>query len=410
MVDGTALAPVRQQSMRRHNLALVMRYVAEHGPVSRAQIATASGLTKATVSALIDELIKSGLTAELGAQLRAHTGRPSRPLALNPDGPVGIGLEINVDYVAIAVQNLAGEIRMQKVCRGDSRGSDPDVVLGRATSLTQEAFAAADEHGWDVLGLAVAVPGLTDPERGLLRRAPNLGWSDVPVVDTLRRLLGRPDLQIHVDNEANLAALGELWFGGGREWGDFVHVSGEIGVGAGLVVGGQLFRGAHGFAGELGHVAVQPRGPRCACGARGCLEQVSGQEAILRAAGLSTAAATAIGQPEGSIAELVARAQRGEANAGRAIREAGKYLGIAVSSLVNVVDPATVVLGGLYATLAPWLREPVERQLRERAIANPWSKVTVEVSRLAGEAAVRGAAGVVVQRVIANPGLRPPTY
>jgi predicted NBD/HSP70 family sugar kinase len=249
----------------------------------------------------------------------------------------------------------------------------------------------------------VAVPGPVETDSGLLRLAPNLGWVDVPVAGILADRLAGHDLAVVVDNEANLAALGELWFGGHHDLADFIHVSGEIGVGGGVVLSEELFRGVRGFAGEIGHVVVQPDGPRCRCGARGCLEQVAGQEAILRAAGLTGAVGTSIGQPGGSVAELLARARAGDPATLRAVESAGRALGIGLSATVNVVDPSTVVLGGLYAALEPWLRGPLLEELSERAITHRWSPVQLLASRLGPDAAVRGAAGVVVKRVLSEP-------
>jgi predicted NBD/HSP70 family sugar kinase len=269
--------------------------------------------------------------------------------------------------------------------------------------MTNNAIASAQAAGLTVAGLAVAVPGPVQTDRGLLRLAPNLGWVEVPVAEILAARLAAPGLPVLVDNEANLAALGELWFGGHDDLDDFVHVSGEIGVGAGIVIDGELFRGVRGFAGEVGHVTVQPDGPRCRCGARGCLEQLAGQEAILRAAGVAGAVGTSLGQPGGSVAELLARARAGEPGTLRAVAAAGRALGLALSATVNLVDPGTVVLGGLYAALEPWLREPLLAELSERAITQRWSPARVLASRLGPNAAVRGATGAVVKRVLADP-------
>src|SRR4029453_5780923 len=161
----------------------------------------------------------------------------------------------------------------------DNRDQSPAKVLGRALRMTNNAIASAQAAGLTVAGLAVAVPGPVETDRGRLRLAPNLGWADVPVAEILAGRLAPPGPPVLGDNEAHLAALGELWFGGHDGLDDFVHVSGEIGVGAGIVIGGELFRGVRGFAGEVGHVTVEPDGPRCRCGARGCLEQLAGQEA-----------------------------------------------------------------------------------------------------------------------------------
>ena len=399
----TGRSPARQDALRPHNLALVLQHIAGGDPVSRARIAAATGLTKTTVSSLVDDLVSARLVVELGPEARGEIGRPGSALALDPSGYAGIGLEINVDYIAVCLANLVGEVRYLRTRARDNRSQSPAKVLGRAVRMIGTALARAEAARLTVAGLAVAVPGPVETDSGLLRLAPNLGWVDVPVAGILADRLAGHDLAVVVDNEANLAALGELWFGGHHDLADFIHVSGEIGVGGGVVLSEELFRGVRGFAGEIGHVVVQPDGPRCRCGARGCLEQVAGQEAILRAAGLTGAVGTSIGQPGGSVAELLAGARAGDPATLRAVESAGRALGIGLSATVNVVDPSTVVLGGLYAALEPWLRGPLLEELSERAITHRWSPVQLLASRLGPDAAVRGAAGVVVKRVLSEP-------
>jgi len=399
----TGRSPARQDALREHNLALVLQHIAAGDPVTRARIAAATGLTKTTVSSLVDDLVRARLVVELGPEARGEIGRPGSALTLDPSGYAGIGLEINVDYIAVCLADLTGEVRYLRTRPRDNRAQSPAKVLGRAVRMIRTAVARAEAARLTVAGLAVAVPGPVETDQGLLRLAPNLGWVDVPVAAILADRLAGLDLAVVVDNEANLAALGELWFGGHHDLADFIHVSGEIGVGGGVVLSEELFRGVRGFAGEIGHVVVQPDGPRCRCGARGCLEQVAGQEAILRAAGLTGAVGTSIGQPGGSVAELLARARAGDPGTLRAVEAAGRALGIGLSATVNVVDPSTVVLGGLYAALEPWLRGPLLEELSERAITHRWSPVRLLASRLGPDAAVRGAAGVVVKRVLSEP-------
>jgi predicted NBD/HSP70 family sugar kinase len=399
----TGRSPARQDALRQHNLALVLQHIAAGEPVSRARIAAATSLTKTTVSSLVDDLVSARLVTELGPEARGEIGRPGSPLALNRAGFVGIGLEINVDYIAVCVANLVGEVRYLRTRARDNRGQSPAKVLSRAARMTRTAIESAEADRLTVAGLAVAVPGPVETDRGLLRLAPNLGWEDVPVAAILADRFAARHLPVVADNEANLAALGELWFGGHDGLADFIHVSGEIGVGGGIVVGGELFRGVGGFGGEIGHVPVRPDGPPCRCGARGCLEQVAGQEAILRSAGLTGAVGTTLGQPGGSVAELLARARAGDRRTLAAVEGAGQALGMGLSATVNIVDPGTVVLGGLYAALAPWLRRPLLEELATRAITHRWSPVQVLASRLGPDAAVRGAAGAVVKRVLSEP-------
>src|SRR6266511_4097236 len=220
---------------------------------------------------------------------------------------------------------------------------------------------------------------------------PNLGWRDVDAAAALSRSPAVADLPLTVDNEANLAALGELHASPPGS-GNFLYVSGEIGIGAGIVLDGALYRGARGWSGELGHVAVRPDGPRCRCGAQGCLEQYAGQETILRAARLV----------DGTVQSLAERAATGDSAALAALASAADALGVAVAGVVNLLDVDTVLLGGVYAPLAPWLVPGITAEIDRRVLTAAWSPVTVCAATLAGDAAVVGAA-VVVRPVRDNP-------
>ncbi|WP_329091491.1 ROK family transcriptional regulator [Actinomadura citrea] len=396
----SANAPVRHATMRERNLAVVLEHVARHQPVTRARLAELTGFTKTTVSNLVSLLEGAGLVRDGAPVHEGERGRPGVGVSVHGDGAAGLGLEVNVDYLAACVLDLAKQVRYRHVVSSDNRGREPGAVLAALSALAGEAVAAVAGQGLTVAGAAVALPGLLDRENGVVRHAPNLGWTDVPVT-------GAPGLATALpaeyDNEANLAALGELWFGDGARFGDFVHVSGEIGIGAGIVVDGRVFRGAHGFAGELGHLVADPSGPACSCGGRGCLEQIAGQEAMLRAAGLPVTRPAA--GPEGSVSRLVERLGAGDAAALDAVARAGRALGGALASAVNLIDPDTIVLGGVFSPLAAWIRPPLEGVLAEGPGSLRRGVPPVEVSGLAEGAAVLGAAGLVVDRVIADPAL-----
>lgn len=392
----------RPVGVRRHNLGLVLSHLAVKGPSSRAQIATAVGLTKAGVSSLAADLISRGLVVEPGRMTAGEAGRPGSVLVVDGAGCAGLGLEVNVDYLAACVVDLARQTRFHRIDATVDRRS-PKRALTRLAHVARQAWDAATAQGLTVGGVGVALPGLVDPGAGVLLHAPNLGWQDVPVAGMLGDALGVDPGRVELDNEANLAASAELWFGDGAAWGDYLHVSGEIGVGAGVVHDGRLARGSHGFAGEIGHLSIDPRGPACGCGGRGCVERYCGQEAILRAAGLDARPTTSTGRPDGSLARLLAALEAGRARPARAVSRAGDALGRGVAGAVNVLDVDTVVLGGIYSRLAPWLVEPFTESLRRNTMASRWARTRVEVSRLGPDAAVRGAAGLTVHRVLADP-------
>ena len=380
-----------------------MRHVSAAGSSTRAQLAVATGLTKATVSSLVGELLDGGLLTELGVQANGQSGRPGSALTINRRVHCGIGLEINVDYVAACVTDLDHHVRYHRVESADTQREITN-SLEQLDRVAHTALRAAAESGLTPHGIAVALPGIVDPTAGRLLQAPNLGWLDVPIADMLATSLGLAPNDVWLDNEANLGALGELWFGGGVAWGDFVYVSGEIGIGAGIVSSGQTYRGAHGFAGEIGHISIDPSGEPCSCGGRGCIERFCGQEAVLRAAGLPTRPATSTGKPDGPISDLLNALQSADPHALYAVRRAGEALGVGLAGVVNIIDPDTVVLGGIFTPLAPWLTEPFTTTLLRQVVARRWSTPQVEASTLGPDAAVRGAAGLVTQQVLGDPG------
>lgn len=396
---GAAVTAVRQASLREHNLALALRHIAAADrPPSRADLAARTGLTRATVSALVDDLLTGRLLTEVAPTPRSGAGRPAVGLRLAGHGPAGLGLEINVDYLAAVLVDLAGTVRHRTVRRVDLRPVPPAEALALVGELISEAGAAADQQDLTLAGTALAVPGLVT-STGVVRLAPNLGWRDVDIPAALG---GHPVLGGHglgVDNEANLAALGELR-AGPPDSANFIYISGEVGIGAGIVLHGTLFRGARGWSGELGHIPVHPEGRPCRCGGRGCLEQYAGQEAILASAGLTDGIAPVAGA---AVARLVEAAGQDDPAAGRALIEAATALGVAVAGVINLLDVDTVVLGGVYAPLARWLAPTVQAEIRRRVLTAAWSPVTVRPAVLGGDAAALGAAGSVVRRVLEQP-------
>jgi predicted NBD/HSP70 family sugar kinase len=388
-------APANQRSVRRHNLGVVLRHVADHGPRSRAAIAQETGLNKTTVSSLVGELIEFGLVRETEIELTGTVGRPALPVELSGRRVVGLGLELGVDFLAVRAADLTGDERHRALVTADNRGRPVDDVLDDLGRLANEALAAVRGQDLLTVGAVIGVPGLVD-STGRLLVAPNLGWTGVSVSQLLAERLDGPPVPIQAENEANLGGLAELWEGAGREFRDFIHISGELGIGAGIIVDGELFRGAHGFGGELGHMTVEPQGDLCACGNRGCLETRVALGALLRAAGL---------EPGARVTELADRAKAGDERVLETLAEAGHWLGVGVASAANLLNPRGVVVGGYFATLAPWLQPGLEEELAARVLAAEWDPLRVVRSALGAEAAVRGASALALRRVYADPGL-----
>jgi predicted NBD/HSP70 family sugar kinase len=387
--------------VRRHNLSLVLRAVHDEGEITRAQVAARVGLTRAAVSSLVEQLLEGGFLAESGKTFSGQAGRPGTVLKVARTGAAGLGIEINIDYVTVCVVDLGGTDRVRLTEHLDNRGTPPADVFHRVARIAVRALESAAEQQLRVVGVQLGLPGLVSG--GTVRQAPNLGWNRVAVEGLFAQALaalrpGRPALPVGADNEANLAALAELWCGGPGAARSFLYLTGEVGVGGALVLEGQLLRGAHGFAGEIGHVVAHADGPLCRCGAHGCLEQYAGQLALLRNAGIDENA----GVP--GVAELERRAAAGDATALGALRTAGEKLGLVLSGAVNLLDPEAVVLGGIYRGLARWLVPAVEAQLAERVVSGLWpvGSARLRPSSLSGDAA-RGAAALVVRGVLADP-------
>jgi predicted NBD/HSP70 family sugar kinase len=266
--------------------------------------------------------------------------------------------------------------------------------------MAEEAVSVVAAENLVTAGAAVALPGLVEAQTGTLLRAPNLGWSEIPVAAEMAERL--PGLPMRADNEANLAALAEHWQGVAQDVENFICVFGEVGVGGGIFVDGELFRGAHGYGGEFGHLTVDPEGLPCKCGSTGCLETFVGQEAIAERAGIAVGAGR---RARNLTQELVRRAESNDPAVLRSLSEAGRYLGIGLASAVNLFDVDVVVLGGCFGPLAPWLADDVSAVLGELVLSSAWSGCEVRASEFGEGAAVRGAAALTLTSVLAEPWL-----
>ena len=357
--------------VRRHHLSVVLEHLVRHGPRSRAALAEETGLTKATVSTLVADLLDRGLVVELAVQRAGRVGRPPTDVAAAGHRVGALGLQIDVDGVAATVVDLAGEVRVLHRDPARTRDVATSRVVDRLRRVTSAAMSDAEALGVDVIGAALALPGLVDRRTGTLFVAPNLHWFDADLTSIVVRL-GLPEhLPLAVDNEANLGALAELRLGAGRSLTSFVYVSVGVGVGAGIVVDGQVLRGAHGFAGELGHVVVDPDGKPCACGARGCLETIVGDD---------------VAATPGDVADALAAALR---------------------TVVHLVDPQAVVLGGTLAAAGlPFAGEVADR-LSASTLGARWYPCDVRPSSFGADAALVGAATSALDALLADPTIVP---
>ncbi len=388
-----------QRAVRTSNLSLVARCVAECTAVSRAQLAKLTGLNKTTVSSLVAELIERGVVAESGLADLRRVGRPAQMLELDDGSIAALGLEIDVDYLAVCVCDLRGAVRYRSSIGHDNRESPLARVFETLAELVAGALAECDLLGLTPIGAGVSLPGTVEAETGTLIHAPNLGWNEMPVAEILRDALGDPPFPIRVGNDANLAALGELESGALRGVGHALLIYGNIGIGGALIVDGAIFPGSDGFAGEIGHMPLRPfDGDRCRCGGRGCLETIAGQEAIARRVGIQgTRSGTA--SPPALVAE---RARTGDPEVLSALDEVAEMLGICVAAAVGLINPRRVVLAGTLGMLSTWLLPGARAAMEQRTTVAP-TAVEIVGSELADEAAIRGGAALVLHSVLNDP-------
>lgn len=403
---GSAGLPADQATVRRSNLALVLRHVSTYGPCSRSAVAVATGLNKTTVTSLVSELQARGLVKEAGPQYAGSVGRPSVALALDGSRVGALGVEVNVDYIAAIATDLAGRVLIDRRIGFDAMGSGPERSLDELVRVIERTVADLDRLGIALAGITVAVPGLIDTTTGTVVVAPNLGWHGVAVAERLSHADIHGDIPVTVDNDANLAALAEYTSGVAAGASDLVYLTGEVGVGGGVISGGRLLGGADGFAGEVGHVMVDPSGERCRCGRVGCWETKVGLAALVRMATPDRAYGMdphVVRDPEERLAEIEQRRAEGDPRVDAAAAEVGRWLGIGAAMLVNLFNPRVIVLGGYFARLADQIIPAAQQELARVGMSCAAERCRFAASDLGFGAASRGAAGVVVERALSDP-------
>ncbi|MBG6097548.1 ROK family transcriptional regulator [Nocardioides sp. WG-D5] len=393
-------------AVRTARMGLLLRSLRDRGPRTRGRLAEETGLTRSVANGLVDELAELGLVCREDGDRRG-AGRPGVQVRLVGRSVCGIGAEINVDHLAVVALDLAGTV-IAEARRGiDGRNLPPEGVLAELAGLIADALAEARTAGATVAGITVGVAGLVDATTERVTLAPNLGWRDIDVVEDVRRRLAatpaEPVPPVRVANEANLAATAELDLTD-DDRADMVVLYGEVGLGGAVVSGGRVAPGRHGWAGEIGHLPVDPRGRLCGCGRTGCWETVVGLRALLEAA---TDPDDPIRDPaltlEERLATLVERARLADGRTLAALDEVGTWLGTGAAVLVNTLNPGTVVLSGYYAVLGEWLRPAVEARLAADVLAPRAGGTRVAISVFGPTAAVRGGALVSLETVLSDP-------
>ena len=359
-----------------------------------------TGLTRSAIRGLIGEFVLADLVTERRAPSLGGPGRPSPLVRPNPENAIVLAFDIAVDSLGVALVGLGGEVldlaRAQRSREQSSLAGTVDQLAGMANAML------ASSRGDIPIGIGVAVAGIVRRSDGFVAMAPNLGWREVPLSAPLAKALDLPS-PISVANEADLGALAELRRGAAIGADSVLYLSGEVGVGGGLIVDGRLLTGVAGFGGEVGHMPINPDGIACQCGSVGCWETEVGEEALLRLAGH---------RPDGGWSEVdavIAEARSGAPIALGAFDDVGRWLGVGLAGLVNIFNPRLVVMGGLFGRIHPLVERSLEAELDRRALPGSRALVRVVPARLGVDAPLLGAAELAFEPFLADPAawLRP---
>lgn len=391
-----------RDALRRHNLSAVLRAVHLHGARSRSSLTTSTGLNRSTIAALVGELVDYGLVVEGEPESTGGAGRPSPMVAPCDDHVVVIGVDVASTWIRMGVAGVGGQLVAHHHHDVDNDGRSYGATLAHITTLLGEVREAL-RPTQQVVAVGVAAPGIVRSSDGFVHLAPNVGWRDVAFGADLAAALDHA-IPVHVANEAHLGAMAEHTRGAGVGVADMVYLSGEIGVGGGVIIDGQLQLGADGYSGEVGHIPVTTgtEATPCRCGGIGCLEAEVGELALLRLAGRADQRPLSR-----TVATVLAAAAAGEGADLQALIEIGHRLGRGIAGLVNLLNPRRIVLGGYFSDAFPLLEAPVGAELAGRALSPNRSSLGVVPAALGDRSALIGALEVALAPLLDDPASSP---
>lgn len=399
------LRRINQEDLRNHNLSVTLdTLLRAQKPMSRADLAKETGLTKATLSLLASMLIESGVVQEGEPVVSTTYGRPSTPLEIHGGSIAGIGLQINTDGYGCLALDLNGDTLGQEWVSEDMTGTDPYEIFAKLDAMTFPLESRLKRRGCKVVGAGLALPGIVTDDMWLLV-ARNLGWENVNLTrfNVVRRL------DVVAGNEAKMAAIAQIpgyaterasFLNVVDRTDSFIYLSTDIGIGGAVVRDGEVVMGSHGFAGEIGHLSVAMDGPLCSCGRHGCLEAFAGRRALVEAAGIAEDGDATSSE---AIDMFLQRWRAGDSDVAKVVGQAADALVSAIASAVNLVDVDTVLLGGLWTHFGDELATVLEGRLRSEILGYPNVKIRVFVPPVALHPSLYGAAEMGLRRFIENP-------
>jgi glucokinase-like ROK family protein len=386
--------------VKQINKYTILNIVRDNKFISRASIAKVASLNKATVSSLVDELISEDYIIESG--IGASTGG-RRPLMLKFNHKAGslIGVELGVNYVYTILTDFDANILWEEKHTFDPK-THQDKVINQIITMIKKAMVNAPKTTYGVSGIGIGVPGIVN-EQGTIIFAPNLHWDNVSIIPKLKEHF--PDVQITVDNEAKLAALGEKWFGAGKEYNNLVYVSAGVGIGAGIIINGQLYSGVEGLAGEIGHMTIEVNGLMCSCGNIGCWEMYASEKAIkkmLQEANNKNGSTLPTTVEDVSVEQLVDMVWNNDEQIKQIFTDVGKYLGVGLINIINTYNPEAIIIGNSIGLAKDWVLKPAKELMKERVLSKTSHYPNISIANLGKKSCVVGATSSILNEIL-NP-------
>ena len=375
-----------QQVVKKNNTSLVFRTITQQEPLSRADIAQDSGLNKATVSSLVNELLEKQLVYESGPG-ESSGGRRPVLLHYNQSAGYSIGIDIGVNYILGVVTDLKGNIiNEQKISMKDSAFED---VLNRVKKMVYTLMEPLPQSPYGVVGIGIGIPGIVDKQGNILL-APNLGWKNCEIKQQIEKEFNIP---VIVENEANAGAYGEKQFGVGKSFNDIIYVSVGIGIGVGLILNNQLYQGVNGFSGELGHMVIQMDGAPCRCGSKGCWEVYASEHALID---------NAKDLDDPTLESIIDLAKNNDEKAIALFEEIGKYLGFGINNIINTFNPEQIIIGNRLAMAKQWIEQPLQDIVQSHALAFQQKNLQISFSQHSTHSAALGVSAFAFEQFLEN--------
>jgi glucokinase-like ROK family protein len=403
------MTPVRTANLelvQKINRSIVLNVIKDKGPLSLADISRRTKLTRSTVSSIVNHLTRKNLVKEIGLS-SSSVGRRGILLELNPKAYYVVGVDLGTLNTIAAVVNLEGKIveRVEHPTNGEQNRDD---VIERVKAAIHEVISVSNVNLQKIAGIGLAVPGLVDSKRGMMLITPNFGWKDTPLKEMLEEEFHTP---IFIDNNVNAMALSEAEFGIGRGVKNFICVNIGIGIGSGVIINREIYRGETECTGEIGHTTVDYNGPKCSCGNNGCLEVMAAGPAIARRAvkaireGRKTVITDLVkGNLNRITAAVVAQAaNQGDKLAREIMEKTGEYLGTGVANIINLFNPQMVIIGGGVSQAGDLVFDPLKRTMKKRAFSVPAKAVKIVTPSLGRDCTVIGAATLVLKDIFKSP-------